>query len=72
MGLRITSVEGKITEDGVREVHVKFNDDKVVKIGVYGDSWECWNAPSHYRWKVIDIADQCNNWLHGKGELPKF
>lgn len=72
MGLRIASVGGKITENGVREVHVKFNDDKVVKICASESTWAIWNAPAHYRWMCVDIADTCNSWLHGKGEFPKF
>lgn len=72
MGLRITSIDKHIAENGNREVHVKFNDGKVVKIAAYESSWASWNAPSHYRWMAVGIADKCNNWLHGNGEFPKF
>ena len=72
MGLRITSVEDKINEDGLREVHVNFNDGKVVKICASESTWAIWNAPAHYRWMSIDIADKCNARLHGNGEFPQF
>lgn len=70
MELMITSILPKV--DGVREVHVHFNDGKVVKIGTYERSWEMWNAPAHYRWMAVDIANKCNNWLHGIDEFPQI
>lgn len=71
MELKITSIEPK-TSGSSREVHVHFNDGNVVKIGVCHEAWEQWGAPARNRWKTVDIARECNDWLHGVGEFPKF
>jgi len=72
MALRVISVKKRVSKDGTREVHVKFDDGKIVKIGVFESSWALWNAPSEYRWKTVPIAEKCNSWLHGRGEFPKL
>lgn len=71
MELIITSIEPK-TCGNIREVHVHFNDGKVVKIGTCDSSWAMWNAPMQHRWMAVGIANKCNDWIHGVGEFPKF
>lgn len=72
MELKVIRIEPKSECENHREVHVRFNDGNVVKIGAYRESWEQWNAPARHRWRSVAIANKCNDWIHGVGEFPQF
>ena len=55
---------------GVREVHAIFDDGNTVIISPCCESWEQYGSPLRHRFLSVNIAQRCNNWLHGKGEFP--
>ena len=69
MEVNIVSI-APVEVNGNREVHVRYDDGNIVKIGAYADSWGMWNAPARHRWLTVDVANKCNKWIQGIGEFP--
>lgn len=53
-----------------RMVKVTLRNKTVIHIVSCHESWEQYGGTTEELWQTVDIADACNDWLHG-GDLPE-